>query len=83
VAELHIDVNDSRTVLHQRDDAQLEELVQRIHTGFARDGGVWCAVTQNGQRTLMWVPRSAVLTGHFDAADISVALKRLAVNLDS
>jgi hypothetical protein len=83
VAELHIDVNESRTVLHQRDDQQLEELVLRIYEQFSRDGGAWCAVTQMGQRTLMWVPRTAVLTAHFDSEDIGFRLKKLAVNLDS
>ncbi len=83
MAELHIDVDGSRTVLHQRDDRQLEELVRRMHESFLRDGGAWCAVTQQGQRTLMWIPRSAVLTAQFEADDLSHALKRLAVNLDT
>ena len=82
MAELHIDVNESRTVLHQRDDTQLEELVRRFYAQFARDGGAWCAVSQMGQRTLMWVPRTAVLTAHFDASDLSHGLKKLTVNLD-
>jgi hypothetical protein len=82
VAELHIDVNASRTILHQRDDAQLEALVSRVHEGFVRDGGAWCAVSQMGRRTMMWVPRTAVLTAHFDADDISFSMKKLTVNID-
>jgi hypothetical protein len=82
VAELHIDVNDSRTVLHQRDDQQLEDLIRRMHEQFVRDGGAWCAVSQMGRRTMMWVPRTAVLTAHFDADDISFQLKKLTANLE-
>ena len=82
MAELHIDVNGTRTVLHQRDDHQLEELVRRVHEQFVRDGGAWCAVSQMGQRTMMWVPRTAVVTAHFDGDDLTFALKKLTVNLD-
>jgi hypothetical protein len=83
VAELHIDIGGTRTILHQRDDQQLEELVGRMHGLFSRDGGAWCAVTQSGRRTLMWVPRGAVLIAQFDADDLSLQLKRLAVNIDA
>jgi hypothetical protein len=83
VAELHIDVNGSRTVLHQRDDQALEALVGKIYEQFARDGGAWCAVTITGRRSLMWVPRVAVLTAHFDADDLPYQLRKLAVNLEA
>ena len=82
MAELHIDVNGSRTVLHQRDDQALESLVRKFYEQFARDGGAWCAVTITGRRTLMWVPRVAVLTAHFDALDLPFQLKKLTVNLE-
>ena len=82
MAELHIDVNGSRTVLHQRDDQSLEALVRKVYEQFARDGGAWCAVTITGRRTLMWVPRVAVLTAHFDSDDLPFQLRKLAVNLD-
>jgi len=82
VAELHIDVNDSRTVLHQRDDAQLEGLVARMYAAFVKDGGAWCAVSALGRRTMMWVPRTAVLTAHIDADDISFQMKKLSVNIE-
>jgi len=83
VAELHIDVNGSRTVLHQRDDQALETLVKNVYEQFARDGGAWCAVTISGRRTLMWVPRIAVLVAHFDGDDLTYPLKKLAVNIES
>jgi hypothetical protein len=38
----------------------------RMHDGFVRDGGAWCAVSQMGRRTMMWVPRTGKLTANLD-----------------